>query len=269
MEKLPTGITGLDQLIGGGIPKGFNVLVTGAPGAGKSILGLQYLYNGAMNGDPCLYVALDSSKTQLWEQSRQFGWDMEKLEQENKLHTIEIPLNREVRVNLFQLITDKVVEWKVKRIVFDSISSYMFNLNQFIFEFPTSNNLTRIPEVYKRYLGENPLYRQMVPERMLLERPDPRTYESSRPEQRMVYLAVRELSMLGTTNLIIVSAAYGGDKMTVDGVSEFVCDGVIMLDSVEIGNQYERVLRVVKMRLGKTVMDYRRFEITEAGIVVH
>ena len=48
MERVPTGVYGLDTLMEGGIPKGRTVLVTGACGTGKSIFCTQYLYQGAI-----------------------------------------------------------------------------------------------------------------------------------------------------------------------------------------------------------------------------
>ena len=50
-DRVKTGVSGFDELVEGGIPKGFNVLITGLPGTGKTIFGLQYLYTGLKNGE--------------------------------------------------------------------------------------------------------------------------------------------------------------------------------------------------------------------------
>ena len=84
MDRVKTGIPGFDELIEGGIPKGFNVLLVGQPGAGKTIFGLQYLVNGAMQGENGLYISLDSPNEMVKSQGRRFGWDIDKLEREGK-----------------------------------------------------------------------------------------------------------------------------------------------------------------------------------------
>lgn len=48
MIKVPTGVKGLDDMLGGGLPSGRCILVCGGPGSGKTILGIQFLYNGAV-----------------------------------------------------------------------------------------------------------------------------------------------------------------------------------------------------------------------------
>ena len=73
VERVATGIKGFDELIEGGFPKGSSILITGPPGSGKSIFSMQYLYNGAMNGENGIYVYMDSPIDFLKEQARQFG----------------------------------------------------------------------------------------------------------------------------------------------------------------------------------------------------
>ena len=51
MKKVPTGVKGLDGMLGGGLPLGRCVLVCGGPGSGKTIFGIQFLYNGAVKHD--------------------------------------------------------------------------------------------------------------------------------------------------------------------------------------------------------------------------
>ena len=111
-------------------PKGFNVLVVGRPGTGKTIFGLQYLYTGALKGENGLYVTIDAAGALTRQQAETLGWNFKKLESEKKICILDVPLNRQLRLNLFRLIETKVKEYNVKRIVFDSLSSFMFNINQ-------------------------------------------------------------------------------------------------------------------------------------------
>src|SRR5438132_11570987 len=59
LDRVPTGIKGLDELLGGGFPDGRCILIVGSPGSGKMTFSLQYLFHGAMLGETGLYVSLD------------------------------------------------------------------------------------------------------------------------------------------------------------------------------------------------------------------
>jgi len=82
-KKIATGISGLDELVGGGIPEGRVILVIGGPGTGKTILCSQFLYKGINekqeNG---VFVSLDESKDHFYSEMQKFGWDFRKLEEE-------------------------------------------------------------------------------------------------------------------------------------------------------------------------------------------
>jgi circadian clock protein KaiC len=77
-ERVTTGIVGLDQLIEGGFPKGRSILVTGEPGTGKTIFGLQFLMEGLRRGEKGIYVAADEDPMDILEQASSLGWDFEK-----------------------------------------------------------------------------------------------------------------------------------------------------------------------------------------------
>ena len=72
IERLSTGIPALDELIEGGIPRGFTVLVAGNPGTGKTILTSHFLYDGLLKGEAALYVSFSESKNQFFENFNRF-----------------------------------------------------------------------------------------------------------------------------------------------------------------------------------------------------
>ena len=55
IERVKTGVPGLDEIISGGFPKGTITLISGPPGGGKTILCCQFLYKGVEEGDKCLF----------------------------------------------------------------------------------------------------------------------------------------------------------------------------------------------------------------------
>ncbi len=76
-ERVPTGIVGLDPILQGGLPKGRSILVTGEPGTGKTILGLQFLYRGLKAGERGVLVTADEAPMDLIEQAASLGWNLE------------------------------------------------------------------------------------------------------------------------------------------------------------------------------------------------
>src|SRR5580704_7420227 len=72
-----TGITGLDDVLNGGFPRGHFFLVQGEPGAGKTTLGLQFLMAGSKNGEPVLYVTMSESEREIRKIARSHRWSLD------------------------------------------------------------------------------------------------------------------------------------------------------------------------------------------------
>lgn len=267
MERVTTGIPGLDPLIDGGIPKGFNVLIVGRPGTGKTIFGLQYLYNGALKGENGLYVTLDSNGEVIRQQAENFGWDVKKLEAEKKLCILDVPLNRQMRLNLFRLVEAKIKEYDIKRVVFDNLSSFMFNINQFNIHLPNIDDLTKLSRENVEYLEEDIGGVRAAPDIVQKLKPDPAHYDTV-SRQRIVYLVLKEFSTLGTTNIVITSRNDGAGRLTVDGVSEFVSDSVIAIYNELIGAKHVRTVTILKMRDTDHSQYIHDLELGKNGIVI-
>lgn len=84
-ERVTTGIAGLDPLLEGGFPRGRSILVTGEPGTGKTIFGLQFLMEGLRRGEKGIYVAADEDPIDILEQASSLGWDLEKYTETQEL----------------------------------------------------------------------------------------------------------------------------------------------------------------------------------------
>nr|MDO8090125.1 ATPase domain-containing protein [Candidatus Sigynarchaeota archaeon] len=90
VETVPSGIPGLDEMLNGGFPRGRAILVSGGPGTGKSILSAQFIYNGAhQHGIPGIIVSLEEPAKTIKENLSSFGWDLDKLIDENLLDIID------------------------------------------------------------------------------------------------------------------------------------------------------------------------------------
>jgi circadian clock protein KaiC len=126
-KRVKTSIVGLDEMLSGGLFEGSITLVRGAPGAGKTTLGMQFLYSGITDEDERgLLISFEEFPLSLHRDALSFGWDLRKLEKEEKLRLIftspriflsslqspTSPLNRTIQ------------EWDVRRVVLDSISHF-------------------------------------------------------------------------------------------------------------------------------------------------
>ena len=89
MDRVNSGMKGLDEILNGGLPKGRTILVVGSPGSGKTTFVMQFLASGAKAGEPGLYVSLDEKPERLKADLYSFGWDIDGLEHSGKLTFID------------------------------------------------------------------------------------------------------------------------------------------------------------------------------------
>jgi circadian clock protein KaiC len=75
--RVPTGVEGLDNILGGGLPRNRIYLVEGKAGTGKTTLALQFLLEGARRGERGLYVTLSETKEELVAVARSHGWSLD------------------------------------------------------------------------------------------------------------------------------------------------------------------------------------------------
>jgi len=76
-DRAATGVQGLDAVLNGGFPRDWIYLVQGAPGTGKTTLGLQFLLEGVRAGEKVLYVTLSHTERELREIARSHGWSLD------------------------------------------------------------------------------------------------------------------------------------------------------------------------------------------------
>ncbi len=89
MERVSSGVKGLDEILEGGFPKARTILIVGSPGSGKTILAIQYLRAGALKGERSIYVTFDERPEQVKENMSAFSWDLDGLEGEGKIMFVD------------------------------------------------------------------------------------------------------------------------------------------------------------------------------------
>src|ERR1700691_1678474 len=86
LDKTPTGISGLDQITGGGLPRGRVTLVAGSAGAGKTLLGLNFLVAGAREyGEAGVLMTFEESADKVARNVRSLGFDLDELQSSGML----------------------------------------------------------------------------------------------------------------------------------------------------------------------------------------
>src|SRR5690349_19379359 len=124
LERISTGIQGLDSLIEGGIPRGFTVLVAGNPGTGKTILSSHFLYAGLKSGEAGIYVSFSESKQQFYANVNRLGLDFVKYEKEGKFLFLDFAsFTKEGIGDALEEVLASIREINAKRIVVDSFSA--------------------------------------------------------------------------------------------------------------------------------------------------
>ncbi len=128
IHKVPTGIEGLDDITNGGFPHGRNTLIMGGPGAGKTVLALQTLVNGArFQGEPGIFVAFEENSRRVIANAATFGWDLLELEKKH-LFFLDAQIMPDVVAagefdiqGILATLGAKAEQMGARRIVFDSI----------------------------------------------------------------------------------------------------------------------------------------------------
>jgi len=236
MNRIKTGIYGLDELVEGGFPEGRSVLVSGATGTGKTIFCMQYLYFGAkLYNEPGVYVTLDERPDLIREDVLRFGWDLKKMEEQNMLRIIDgtiakvgLPSEEEFSLPVTGFDVDKLLleimrvikKIGAKRVVIDSIPAMGFNFE-----------------------NENEIRKAIL---------------------KLSYMLMRS----GATVIMTSEIREGENRFGKYDVEEYVVDGVIVLHYMGVGTHSNRTLHIRKMRATKHSEDLHPVEISNKGMTI-
>lgn len=229
MSKTKTGINGFDELVEGGLTTNSITLLTGTPGTGKTIFGLEFLYRGALIGEKGLYISFEEPKENIIEQAKQFGFDLAKLEKEGKIVIDYVP-SKNITNAVLAAIPSSIKQDNIKRVVIDSVSTLALSI-------PTIQ--TKITEVTEFTI------------------------------KRFIYNFIEDLRLAHAGTILLIGQSRNDKELSSDGVSEFVADGIIHITYESLGGEYSRSLNIRKMRQCKNDEDIHPLEISKKGIIVH
>jgi len=126
-DRVKTGIDGLDQMLGGGfLPETAN-LVEGAPGTGKTTLGLQFIYNGiTLFDEPGMILTFEDFPEEYYRDAQAFGWDLRALEEAGKLRIVMTSAEASVAAleSADSQVKAAIQEVGARRILVDSITHF-------------------------------------------------------------------------------------------------------------------------------------------------
>jgi circadian clock protein KaiC len=250
MQKLKSGVPGLDPLIGNGIPLNSVVLVSGSPGTGKTIMALQFLAEGCMKyKQRGLYVSFEEREEKIRNQAEQFGWKFKKLEKDGMLKIINI--SSLTLGQIFMELKKAIDQAKPKRLVIDSVTYMALSA-----------------QARKRAVDL-----EKVPEDELV-RGNQNTSNSTTSEwyglsvRKMLIDLVKLLEKKKICTILVSEVSKNSDWYSRDTLSEFACDGIIQLKSTSIGSEMQRTMEIVKMRNTKIKGGIYDFEFGKAGISI-
>ena len=124
--RIPSGIPGLDAVMNGGISAGEATVILGPSGAGKTIFGLNFVAEGLIRGERCLYVTFQDTADQLTKMAAGFGWGLAEARASGQLVVHHIPLGELDLDMLTAHVRADLADGTVQRVVFDSLAELVF-----------------------------------------------------------------------------------------------------------------------------------------------
>ncbi|MBN2422315.1 hypothetical protein JXB41_03745 [Candidatus Woesearchaeota archaeon] len=215
MEFIKTGVTGFDELIVSGIPKGSQVLISGGPGTAKTTFCLQTLAYGAKNNEKSLYLSFEEEKHRLLHYMRTYGWNPDELIKKGYLRIEKLDpfkISRSVETLLAQARGELLIEtnqvkdlipedFKPDRIVLDSLSAVAAGFYGKI-------------EGYRAYISQ-------------------------------IFDTFRKI---GATSFLISEIEHSTVKYSQSGVEEFLADAVFVFYNLPQGNERIHATEIIKVR---------------------
>lgn len=236
IERLSTGVHGLDDKMQGGFVKGSINLVTGKTGTGKSAFCASFLYDGVKKGEPGVYVTTEERiEDIIGDIQSMFEWDFKSFESKNLLK--------------FMYIEPVVpIDFDIGKDIGKILKIYVFDL------------YTRIEKIVK----ETNAKRLVIDSSTIIE-----MFIRDEYMRRVALMKlINNLKRLDITTVLTGSVPEGTDLLSLSGIIEFFVDSVIKLEFMPVAEEFKRTLTVRKMRRTDHSIYIHPFDITKSGLKV-
>lgn len=243
-ERVSTGIKGLDELIEGGLPRGYGFLLLGGPGTGKTTFGVQYLFKGlSEHGENGMYVTFDEPPYSIITNASRYGWAVADAEKQGKLAFVDVsPIKRETKVSTF---------------VPPSLGQSFLGAEKFKID----DVINAIKEVKKKVDAKRCVI-DSISALTLQYRDD---FEIRQQTLRLI----KELTEMDLTTIMLAENAEDRQDLTRFGPESFLAQGVIVLHMYRVEESNVKALEVRKMRGAKHTDRLCPYRITAEGIEVY
>ncbi len=247
--RVPTGVPGLDRMLGGGLMPGRPYLVTGGTGSGKTLLGITFLLEGVRRGEEVLLVAVDEPPNEIVENVRSLGWDL------SAIKTLDANpglrgIKRNVAVQEIRAMNDlksmRDVASEAKRADTEDIA------------------IQGIQMKLRQQMVDVPFRRVLVDSITSIRRFAVKSSVDPQAERTEIQSLLRFLSEAGVTALITATPSDPG-LLTPE---EVLTRGEILLTRKWVGDRSIRQIKIVRMRGCAHDPERRPFVITSQGILL-
>lgn len=227
IQKIRTLIEGFDDISHGGLPIGRSTLVSGTSGTGKTLLSVQFLYNGITHFDePGIFVTFEESPTDIIKNAYSFAWDLQALVDEGKLFILDAspdPEGQDIVGNfdlsaLIERLQYAIRKYKAKRVSIDSVTA-----------------------VFQQY-------------------------DAASVVRREIFRLVARLKQVGVTTIMTTEREIEYGAIARFGVEEFVSDNVVIVRNALEGERRRRTIEILKLRGTTHMKGEYPFTITNDGI---
>ncbi len=133
VELIKTGVPGLDNVLKGGLRRNASILVTGAPGTGKTIVALQFIYYGAKDfNEKGIFITTEENHEDIKQFAKNLGMDMESMESQGKVFLMQKPLiTLKGGISSMKGLLALIKKHNIKRIALDSMIFFEYLYSKF------------------------------------------------------------------------------------------------------------------------------------------
>lgn len=234
-ERVTSGVINLDDKVSGGFVKGTMNLITGKTGTGKTAFCSNFILEGARQGEPGVYVTTEEREEDILEDiNAMFGWDFDSLAEQDKVRVLSIkPVFPSQNMD------------NISRIVRSYISDLLDQVNEAIDEIDADRVVIDSVSLVQMFIQDQYMSRVALSSLM------------------------NNLREAGVTAVLVGSIPETSEGLSKEGIIEYLVDTVILLEFVPVAEDYNRTLKIRKMRRTDHETDIFPFEVTADGLKVH